>query len=286
MKNLSVAIIVLFSFKAYSQNNPINIKGKIVSEENPIAFVNIGIVGKNIGTVADESGLFEITILSEFINEPLRFSCVGFETEEYSVAAFLKSHPTNPVVLKMREKIMLLEPVVIKYRNSKTVTLGSKSESIKLNAGFPSNKYLGSEIGSKFNFRGKKGTVAFIEEFSFFVVSNVQDDTVTMRLNIYALDDDKIPTDKLINQDIILTIPNKSGWVITDLTPYNIYTTDDFVIALEWIKYKAKNSRIRFSSTFPYTGKLYLKIASHGKWWVPIGGPVSFNVKLSYHEKD
>jgi len=286
MKHLAIATIVLFSFKAYSQNNPIQIKGKIVSEENPIAFVNIGIVNKNIGTVADESGLFEITIPAEFIYEQLRFSCIGFETEEYSVAAFIKSHPTNPVVLKMREKAMLLEPVVIKSGKSKTVTLGSKSESKKLDAGFPSSKYLGSEIGSKFNVKEKKGTVAFLEEFSFFVLSNVQDDTVVMRLNIYELDDHELPANKLISKDVILTIPNKSGWVVTDLMPYSIYTTSDFVITLEWINYNTKNTRIRFASTFPYTGKLYFKLTSHGKWWTPIGGPVSFNVKLSYHEKD
>ena len=166
MKNIAIAIIVLISFKTNCQNNPIHLKGKIISEEKPIAFVNIGIVDKNIGTVADELGLFEITISDEYINEQIRFSCIGFETEEYSVATFIKSHPTNPVVLKMREKAMLLEPVVIKSGKSKTVTLGSKSESTKLHAGFPSSKDLGSEIGSKFNVKGKKGSVAFLEEFS------------------------------------------------------------------------------------------------------------------------
>jgi hypothetical protein len=106
-----------------------------------------------------------------------------------------------------------------------------------------------------------------------------------MRLNIYKLDKKKLPDVPMLRDRVILSVPNRRGWVKTDLTAYKLYTESDFVITLEWIDYNLKNSKIRFSSSFPYTGKIYFRLASQGKWWTPRGGPIGFNVKLSYYPK-
>jgi hypothetical protein len=287
MKQLTIVFFVLSSLRVFGQNNSISVQGKVLVEGKPIAYANIGIVNKNVGTVSDESGFFDLTIPPELTGERIRFSCVGYETQEYVVGDFIKSNQTNPVAVNMKQRTILLEPVIIKPTNSKTVVVGSKTESTFWTAGFPSQRYLGSEVGSKFNVRKKRGTVALLEEFSFFVASNVQNDTVSMRLNIYNVDDHGLPSDKLLTQDIILKIPNKSGWVLTDLSQYGIYTTSDFVITLEWIDFKSENTRIRFSTSFPYTGKLYFKKVSQGKWETPKGGgPIGFNIKISYVSSD
>ena len=44
-----------------------------------IEFVNIGIVGKNIGTVSNTNGVFEISVDKEMDIDTLLFSAIGYE---------------------------------------------------------------------------------------------------------------------------------------------------------------------------------------------------------------
>ena len=287
MRLLMISVLALFAINAVAQSNTLKVKGKVISENAmPVAFVNIGIFNKNIGTVSTAEGSFEIDIPGLYTKEKVIFSCIGYESNEYAVDSLSRLIRENSGIIKMKEKILVLEEVTVKAKKSRTVLEGSKTESTRLTAGFPSYKYLGSEIGIGVNVRAKKNTIASLEEFNFFVASSVPDDTVIMRLNIYKLDNKKLPDNLMLREDVILKVPNRKGWVKTDLTPYKLYTESDFVITLEWINYSLKNSKIRFSSSFPYTGKIYFRLASQGKWWTPRGGPIGFNVKLSYYPRE
>jgi hypothetical protein len=286
MRLIIISALSFFLINANAQSNILKVKGKVISENGmPVAFVNIGIVNKNIGTVSNAQGLFAIDISGFYAKERIMFSCIGYETNEYVLDSLISLIDKNSGVIKMKEKILVLKEVVVKTKKTKIVLEGSRTESTRLTAGFPSYKYLGSEIGIGVNVKARENTIVSLEEFSFFVASSVPDDTVIMRLNIYKLDKKKLPDVPMLRDRVILSVPNRRGWVKTDLTAYKLYTESDFVITLEWIDYNLKNSKIRFSSSFPYTGKIYFRLASQGKWWTPRGGPIGFNVKLSYYPK-
>jgi len=65
-------------------------KGKVLSGETKsgIGFVNIGIIGKNVGTVADKLGYFSIVLDDIYNNDSVRFSMIGYESKSYLVRYF------------------------------------------------------------------------------------------------------------------------------------------------------------------------------------------------------
>ncbi len=66
----------------------------------PIPFVNIGILGKNIGTVSDANGQFTLDIpQAEMVpSDTLRFSSIGYQSLDFLVkdlATLPKGNPTT-----------------------------------------------------------------------------------------------------------------------------------------------------------------------------------------------
>src|SRR6267142_1827990 len=63
-----------------SQETPIILSGSVIEGRTgkPIPFVNIGIVEKNIGTLSDPDGSFELTIPAQYVHDSVIFSSLGF----------------------------------------------------------------------------------------------------------------------------------------------------------------------------------------------------------------
>lgn len=55
------------------------------SRNQPIDFVNIGLIGRSIGTVSDERGNFFIQIPINYLDDSLTFSRVGFHSEKHRI---------------------------------------------------------------------------------------------------------------------------------------------------------------------------------------------------------
>ncbi len=112
----------------------------------PIPFVNIGILGKNIGTVSDTNGQFTLDIpQSEIVpKDTLRFSSIGYQSLDFLV----KDLATLPKEIKLQKTTLLLPTVTInpkKYKRLKT--LGHRANSDKIVFYFQSNS-LGNELAS------------------------------------------------------------------------------------------------------------------------------------------
>jgi hypothetical protein len=82
-----------------------SISGTVVNgSQQPLAFVNIGIKGKNFGTCSDQHGRFSLLIPATLINDTLTFSLVGhleevipvfFLTEQKEIKIRLRSAPVQ-----------------------------------------------------------------------------------------------------------------------------------------------------------------------------------------------
>lgn len=85
MKYLIAILFLCFcSFKTYSQIY----SGQLTDLESglPIQYANIGIPGKNVGTVSNNMGLFEMELSDDFDNDTLCISCIGYESKKYLIA--------------------------------------------------------------------------------------------------------------------------------------------------------------------------------------------------------
>jgi hypothetical protein len=60
--------------------------------------VNIGIVKKDKGTVSNALGKFELEIPSDFVNDTIKLSSIGYQPKSMFAKDFLANLKTNPII--------------------------------------------------------------------------------------------------------------------------------------------------------------------------------------------
>lgn len=91
MKSSLFLIVFLFiSPVIYAQ---IIVEGvvKEAGSGNPISYVNIGLIGENIGTVSNDAGKFKLTIPEANARDTVRISMLGYAPQLFAVSDFLSS---------------------------------------------------------------------------------------------------------------------------------------------------------------------------------------------------
>jgi hypothetical protein len=233
-------------------------KGKVLSSETKtgIGFVNIGIIGKNIGTVSDEFGNFAIYLDSIYSKDSLRFSMIGYESKSFLIGSFKENSISN---VYLNPRSYNLKEFEVIYRKPKEIRLGNPVLSNDLRSGFANND-LGSELGINLHVRGP----VKLKDINLNVAVCTFD-SVTYRLNIYQ----SVNQTEYIN---ILTKPIYLSFskdkidkvLIFDLSKYSIIIEGDVLITLELYKDLGKGSLL-FHTEF-FTGITYHKKTSEGTW--------------------
>ncbi|MBX7240780.1 MAG: carboxypeptidase-like regulatory domain-containing protein [Bacteroidia bacterium] len=242
----------------------------------PVAYVNIGVLNQNIGTVSDEAGRFSLVIPPGHEKDTLVFSMLGYEDKIMLVKTFTEW--TSPV-FSLTPRPVITETVEINAKDFKTINLGNKG-SPNINAGYTSND-LGSELGIPVKL---KGSPTFLEKLHIQLAKSIYD-TLFFRMNIYRMEKGK-PGKSLLKENIFITTTQKSGRFSVDLTPYNIIVYEDFVIALEWVKdFESQKNSVDKKSGLLFqagmNGPTFIRKTSQGGWEkIPIG--IGLNADVSY----
>lgn len=233
-------------------------KGKVLSSETKsgIGFVNIGIIGKNVGTVADKLGYFSIVLDDIYNNDSIRFSMIGYEPKSFLVSYF-KENSIETIYLN--SKSYYLTEVKVFYHRTKEITLGTPVTSDALKSGFGDNT-LGSELGIKVDTRGQ----VKLEDINLNVAICTYD-SVTYRLNIYK-SIDNVEYKNILTEPIYISFTkDEIKNVITfDLRNYSILIEGDVLITLELYK-NLGEGRLLFYTQF-FTGLTWHKKTSEGRW--------------------
>ena len=109
MKLLIISFtVVLINFNSYGQTK--KIVGEVRNSKSNLAYVNIGIANKTVGTVSNAEGFFNL-VLNEAVkpNDTVTFFYIGFKTEKYLVSELNKE---NNIILLSPEQIELNKAVV------------------------------------------------------------------------------------------------------------------------------------------------------------------------------
>lgn len=242
--------------------------------KEPLPYVNIGLLNKNIGTVSDETGYFELEVNTEQNSrDTLRFSMIGFETKSYTLNDFINQ---NEIEVYLTEKSTALDEVILssKRKNYQTKILGNKTTSKSLYAAFTSNK-LGNEMG--FIVRARKHPM-ILKKFNISLVENDYG-PIKFRLNIYDVLNG-LPNKTLLKDNIFIETEESSGIVSLDLTPYEIILDQDFFIAIEWIE-DLGPGKLYFSGGF-FGAPLFAREVSQGTWEKIGTVSVGMNVEVRY----
>ena len=270
MKPVLTFFCFLLTFSVSAQT----LKGSITDAKTgeALPYVNVGVIGKNIGTVSDDDGTFTLTIPAGHENDTARVSMIGYKDMELTVAALHKHLLATPEI-KMKPYTIEMEQVVITNKKEKQKLLGNKTESKTISAGFTSDK-LGHEIGMVMKI---KGAPSLLKTFSASIASE-DNPPVKLRLNFYSVKDGQ-PHELIINKNILVNVPKNASLLVVDLTPYNIMVEDDFFVSLEWLEEASK--RIQFSAGL-LAQPFFARQTSQGNWYKVSGVGIGFTVDTVY----
>lgn len=252
------------------------IEGKIINSNNnePIPYVNIGILNKDKGTVSDEKGKFKLAIPNEFEKDSIRISSIGYKTKSFIANDFLSKTQINPTI-ELLPDITELNEVVIIGKNLKEKVLGNKTKSGMMRGGFR-NAPLGHELGIRIKI---KKNPTLIEKFHTNVTSNTGE-SMKFRLNIYNLKDG-LPYERIIRENIIFEIDTEEGEFTLDLSKYNIVVKEDFYFTVELIENQKQGEEIFFSANL-LGNPIVTRQTSQGEWKKLGSVGIGFNLTVKY----
>ncbi len=264
-----LSALVLWGAGIYAQVIEGTVRDSKTRENLP--YVNVGIVGKGVGTVTDNAGAFKIT-MNGTDADSLKVSMIGYLPQTFPVSDLKKSIGTVNVLLE--PSITALKEVKIYNHNFREVILGNTTQSKSTNAGFTSNQ-LGNEIGEIIKI---KKSPTRLKHFNA-AISRPASDSVKLRLNFYSVKDG-MPDQILQQQNIFVTVKKGQETISVNLEPYNIIVEDKFFVSLEWIE-NTHGPGLMFSASL-LSSAIISREASQAKWEkVGLAG-VGFNVLAEY----
>ena len=237
---LSIIFVLFISHCALSQNQIITGTVQNYETNEPLPYVNIGIANKTVGTVSNENGLFKLTLNDKVSkNDTIIFSYIGFQIKNYSVSEL----STKNTTVLLHPKEMDLDEVLVttKKIEFKPKKIGRASKGLGLTH-FNFYSYyekdvddrLSKEVGMKFKIKKR----CHVEDLNFNITSN-DFKSLTFRVNFYKIENG-VPTDLLVEKNILFEIKdNFLGWYKVDLTPYEIYFTEDLeylAVTIQWLE--------------------------------------------------
>lgn len=284
MKTLFLSIL-LSSISVFADASEFS--GQIFDSKNkqPIAYVNVGIIGKGIGTVSDEKGKFTLIIDDKLINDTLKITILGYLPIKYKVADAIAMYGNSEAKLFLEESSYSLTEVIIrpiKYATKVVGNTNSGSPCVYFIGRDTAVKYDGCEIGTLIKLKNKP---AFIDAINFSICSN-DFDSLTLRLNIYSQNNVNI-----LKHPIYVTLKKGQKEVTINTKQYNIRVEDDFIIAFEALQIlqskKGKAGSKKFSFSGGFSGSdMMTRMNIYDKWAKTKAVVIGFNATITYQDTE
>lgn len=209
-----------FSFFFITFSLSAQIKGVVkdsISGE-PIPYVNIWVENETIGTTSETNGSFSLNIKEEKL---LVFSALGYHSK--------KATSKNQVIL-LKPKVFELNEVVVTFpKKTKELEIG-EAHKVDISQLSGNKPWIYAKL---FNYDEKYMETPFIKKIVFYSNSDIKG--AKIKLRIFGIND-SIPSEDLINEDIIVTVRGGMKKNTIDVSSYNIeFPKKGIVIGLEWL---------------------------------------------------
>lgn len=281
--------LLFFIAGAYGGRAQYFLRGQITDSFSgePIPFVNIGLVGKGIGTVSDMDGRYELWIRSgqAEADDLLRISCLGYQP----IAKNLGDLPADgQISFPMQPAAVALDEVVVSVLPTYTLEeiVGYPLQATRDFAYWKDSLALGAELASRI--RVAAGTRKL--NTLFFSVMNNPADSLLLRVNIYEYPESGRGPDANLNtsgRNILFTLPGGEASAVVDLQPFDIWVSDDFFLSLELLAvYGSNEIGLTMPAAEESRGATFRRYASQGDWELigPYG--VGYALQTTYYTND
>jgi predicted alpha/beta superfamily hydrolase len=263
-----IKILLLLSLvgSSYPAATQTQFTGNVVNSNSfrPLAYVNIGIAYKNIGTTTLADGSFSIIIPEEYLIDTLTFSMVGYYDVKLPIKEF---HNKENKTIPLREKSTVLNEVTVTADKLVEKRFGIKRRNTLIH--FTDGMFQESndifEIGQVIKFKNFPTQITSVN----LHMNESRDDSATFRINFYSYDDNQVGR-RIVEKSIIQRHPVKTGWLRFDLNEYNIVLKGKFMVAIEFLpEIKKKTKPIYYEVKLGGTSKSFYRRNSLGTWNSP-----------------
>ena len=262
----SILSILLFATLYFSAKSQDMIYGKVLdaSTLNPLAYVNIGIKGKELGTTSNLEGVFKLNITTNHLNDSITFSYVGYKEKSFLINELLGlkeiTIPLYPAITSLQEVIVNANDKW-KIENQGVSKYFGAQFSYEHSAGKNDNM---EEVGQKLNLGDEQVKVL---SFNIFLANNIVD-SATFRINFYDFSEQQ-PGERVFTREIIIRQAITKGWLSVNLEAYNIWLKGSILSSIEFLRSSEKGKA--FSPwyggvAFSNKGISYHRSTSLGKW--------------------
>lgn len=237
------------------------------STGEPVVYASVGVINRNLGTVADTAGNFSLQIPPEFVNDSIRISSIGYVAKTFAV----KDIKSIPDTIFLSEDVRMLSEVVVKPQRVKHKIAGRKGAGGFIYIEVEGYKAAGQGLATPLKVKGR----AWLKELGFTIVTeNRPLSEMKFRINIYRKEDDQYI---LQNFNPIFFDYDKSqldNGLFTYKFPEELMLEDgDYYVELEFLENFANEFFIM--RTKPLTGRTRYRYASQSDWeTLPFGAPV------------
>jgi hypothetical protein len=230
MNGINLTHLVIIFFIAISSDAIAQVfRGKVFDKKSktPLPYASLGIRGKSIGGIADESGAFSINLIDAKPTDVIVISYIGYQTVTFKVE--------NLTIEKSQE--IYLEPKTIELRE---VMVFDKRQIIVLGNNKKESRSTGwgADESSKGRSRGLKienNKRIKLTQFAVYVNKNTFD-SVRLRLNIYEENANVDSNEsQLLNENIFFTVSHGRKWAYVNLDRFDITTSVSIVVTVEWV---------------------------------------------------
>ena len=228
-----------------------------------LPYVNIGVVGKALGTVSNELGAYQLPFRAELAGDTVRVSSLGFAPRNLLLRE-LAAHPDvalEPAAVALAGVLVRARPA---FRRTHVLGHAGNAENSTYNL---SRDDLGGQLGTVIKLSRRPTRVLDVN----FNLAQSSKGEVTFRVNLYRLDRHGRPTEtKLLAHDLLVTMPVVRGPVKVDLRTEQLVLDENFFLAVEMIKWPdaaAGNADFTFSAAIGYTdNEVYERKTSQAPW--------------------
>lgn len=239
----------------------IQVNGTLLNETTgeSLAFVNIGIKNKNVGTVSTESGVFSIVIPEENKRDTLSFFLTGYWQKAIPVQDLLGQVANT---IKLKAKAVQLHQVEVSTKKLKELKHGISKTSpfIHLIDASMNQKDI-FEIAELIKLSNTPSKVTSIN----LLINEPREDSATFRINFYKYEGSK-PAERLTDINIIERKAIREGWLAFDLKKYNLFLKGKVFAAIEFIPTGKISPPIKYEARLGGNSRSFVRRASLGLW--------------------
>lgn len=279
MNQLKIVITVLFLSTFYLGNLQAQFKISGVVKNNNhenISYCSLGIPNSTIGTISNDHGFFELDIPQNFKDSLIVFSAVGYEKLLVNASKLINRDTT----LVLSSKVISLNGITVSAKKLKNKTLGKTKRPFLSFSRMFDEKSLSIEQGNIFRIPD----YCKLNSYGFHIITSSRFKQVTLKMNIYKVEDGK-PTASLINNNIIFKT-SKTGWQTIKLKDYGIRikNTPKICISLQLVDYEPLDNvgfNFGISASKTVAKNLLFRFQSQSKW-EKLAGNFLANINFDY----